>query len=446
MATIKVRRGLNSALPAGGTQAGEPRFSTDTGQLYVDNGISNVEITPNSTNVAAAGAIMDSDFGSNGVMARTASGTYASRTVTGTANEISVSNGDGVSGNPTLSLPATIDLGGKTSLEIPNSAAPTVDADGEIAVDTTVTDFSHGILKYYSTEELGVVAMPIAQFTSPTNNYVVTYDSTADEFQLKAGGSSPLTTNNDLYYYSSGNARLAGPSFPTQRLTVGVNNTLNWFRMNEIPIVIPCTFHTLLQTTSGTGSSNILTTRWGRIGREMRLGTTTTGTCSLRHMDSFSPFSEGDGSVTFKTYASFIFDVRDLSDATQEYLVQIGQHGRLSSSTAQTDGAFFLYDRATYGNANLQCITRNSSISTTTDSGVAVTADTQILLDICWSNVSGTPTNVFFYINGTLVATHTSSDNLFTGSSNVTYFALKSAGTTDRYIFGGDVFITGGQG
>lgn len=124
-----------------------------------------------------------------GLVARTASETYAQRTVTGTANEISVSNGDGVAGNPTLSLPATIDLGGKTSLEIPNSAAPTVDADGEIAVDTTVTDFSHGIIKYFSGEELGVVAMPIAQFSSPTDGYVPTYNAAADEFQLQASGS-----------------------------------------------------------------------------------------------------------------------------------------------------------------------------------------------------------------------------------------------------------------
>jgi len=81
-----------------------------------------------------------------------------------------------------------IDFGSATSFEVPNSTTPTVDATGEMAVDTSVADFSHGLIKYYSGEELGVIAMPIAQFTSPTNNYVVTYDSTADEFQLKAGG------------------------------------------------------------------------------------------------------------------------------------------------------------------------------------------------------------------------------------------------------------------
>jgi hypothetical protein len=44
-------------------------------------------------------------------------------------------------------------------------------------------------MKYYGGEETGVVAMPIAQFTSPTDGHVVTYNATNDEFELaEAGG------------------------------------------------------------------------------------------------------------------------------------------------------------------------------------------------------------------------------------------------------------------
>lgn len=49
-----------------------------------------------------------------GILARTADGTWALRTVTGTANEITVTNGNGVSGNPTLSLPTALTFTGKT--------------------------------------------------------------------------------------------------------------------------------------------------------------------------------------------------------------------------------------------------------------------------------------------------------------------------------------------
>ena len=46
--------------------------------------------------------------------ARTATDTWAVRTITGTVNELTVTNGDGVSGNPTLSIPAGLTFTGKT--------------------------------------------------------------------------------------------------------------------------------------------------------------------------------------------------------------------------------------------------------------------------------------------------------------------------------------------
>jgi hypothetical protein len=49
-----------------------------------------------------------------GLAVRTASDTWTTRAVTGTANEITVTNGDGVSGAPTLSLPTALTFTGKT--------------------------------------------------------------------------------------------------------------------------------------------------------------------------------------------------------------------------------------------------------------------------------------------------------------------------------------------
>lgn len=48
---------------------------------------------------------------STGLLARTGSGTAAARAITGTANQVTVTNGDGVSGNPTLALPQNIHTG-----------------------------------------------------------------------------------------------------------------------------------------------------------------------------------------------------------------------------------------------------------------------------------------------------------------------------------------------
>jgi hypothetical protein len=49
-----------------------------------------------------------------GVLVRTATNTWVLRTLAGTANEITVTNGDGVSGAPTLSLPTALTFTGKT--------------------------------------------------------------------------------------------------------------------------------------------------------------------------------------------------------------------------------------------------------------------------------------------------------------------------------------------
>lgn len=57
----------------------------------------------NGAAIDALGAVATS-----GGLYRTAANTYTARTITGTAGQITVTNGDGVSGAPTISLPSTI--------------------------------------------------------------------------------------------------------------------------------------------------------------------------------------------------------------------------------------------------------------------------------------------------------------------------------------------------
>jgi hypothetical protein len=65
-------------------------------------------IAVNADDVALTGqALAFHNLATNGIVARTASGAVAARTVTGTANRTSVTNGDGVSGNPTLDIAST---------------------------------------------------------------------------------------------------------------------------------------------------------------------------------------------------------------------------------------------------------------------------------------------------------------------------------------------------
>jgi hypothetical protein len=49
-------------------------------------------------------------YNTNGILTQTAADTFTGRTITGTADQITVTDGNGVSGNPTLSLPAGLVL------------------------------------------------------------------------------------------------------------------------------------------------------------------------------------------------------------------------------------------------------------------------------------------------------------------------------------------------
>jgi hypothetical protein len=167
--------------PSSGTLTNCTGLPVSTGISGLGSGVATFLATPSSANLAAA------------VTGETGSGAL----VFGT--------GPSIAG---ATLTGAIDGGGADSFELPNSAAPTVNADGEIAVDTSVSDFSHGVIKYYSGEELGVVAMPIAEFTSPTNGAVPTYNSTTDEFEMAvpsgSGGREVLSADRTYYVRADG--------------------------------------------------------------------------------------------------------------------------------------------------------------------------------------------------------------------------------------------------
>src|SRR6266496_1284252 len=121
---------------------------------------SNITIAGNST--ALGGSItldtIDNGLSSNGLIARTAANTRAARTITGTTNYLTVSNGDGVAGNPTLNIGANVvatdrantyttgaqDFSSATSLKPPTSAGATPTTEGLIAFDSTSHTLEYG--------------------------------------------------------------------------------------------------------------------------------------------------------------------------------------------------------------------------------------------------------------------------------------------------------------
>lgn len=127
-------------------------------------------------------------LGSTGYAVRTASDTWAQRTLTGTAAEITVTNGDGTVGNPVFSLPAALTFTGKTvtggtfasitltapALGTPASGVLTNCTGYPVAslanlgtgVATMLTTFSSANIISACTDETGTGALVFA--TSPT--------------------------------------------------------------------------------------------------------------------------------------------------------------------------------------------------------------------------------------------------------------------------------------
>lgn len=77
-------------------------------------------------------------LGSTGLAARTATDTWAQRTITGTANHISVTNGNGVSGNPTLDIGSSVALLDTEDQTIAGGGRVTVKDLGNLS-GTTIT-------------------------------------------------------------------------------------------------------------------------------------------------------------------------------------------------------------------------------------------------------------------------------------------------------------------
>lgn len=124
-------------------------------------------------------------------------------------------------------------------------------------------------------------------------------------------------------------------------------------------------------------------------------------------------------------YQEWLIKIPTLSSAGDRYLLSLG-FGDIFSAEFN-NGAYFYYDEST--SPNWLTKTALSSTRTMTDTGIAVLGNTWIKLRI--EHNGGT--NRLFYINGTLVATHTT--NLNSGNVYPAANMRKSAGTTSLFTY-----------
>jgi hypothetical protein len=149
---------------------------------------------------------------------------------------------------------------------------------------------------------------------------------------------------------------------------------------------------------------------------------------------SITSFYLGNGAWVYETS----INLNNLSTALERFRI-ISGFGNTSGSAVETDGVFFTYDEGgtangTAASPNWQCVTVANSVRTLTTTSTAVTNAAWIKLRI---EINAAATSAAFYVNGTLIATHTT--NIPLGSASrfvlVKQGIFKTIGITNRVMW-----------
>lgn len=163
-----------------------------------------------------------------GIAARTAASTWATRTITGTASRITITNGDGVSGNPTIDLStsyvgqATITTLGTITTGTWNGTALVTTYGG-----TGLSSYTAGDITYYAS------GTAFTKLAIGANNYVLTSSGSAPQWTANTGtgnvvrASSPSFTTTIGVGGATASASGSGISFPATQSASTDANTLD---------------------------------------------------------------------------------------------------------------------------------------------------------------------------------------------------------------------------
>lgn len=122
-------------------------------------------------------------------------------------------------GSNSPSFSGSLNIGGASSLKIPNSASPVLSSSGDIAIDTSIPNFD-GMIKYHDvTSEYTVIGLPFNNLSAVDNN-VVSYDSASSEFIMREQDATGLV--NYAISVDTSNVSTTSTSFVNTPLTISI--------------------------------------------------------------------------------------------------------------------------------------------------------------------------------------------------------------------------------
>src|SRR4249919_504847 len=185
------------------------------------------------TNVQAYDATLAAlaSFNTNGVLCQTAADTFAGRTITGTANELTVTNGDGVAGAPTLSLPSALTFTGKTITggSVTPPASPTTTSIGYLGCPQNQQDANYTTVMADAGKHLYHTSGSTHTWTIDSNANVAYPIGTILTF-INADGGGDVTiaiTSDTLRWGSSTGSR----TLPANAVASAIKTTSTTWRM-----------------------------------------------------------------------------------------------------------------------------------------------------------------------------------------------------------------------
>jgi hypothetical protein len=287
----------------------------------------------------------------------------------------------------------------------------------------------------YELDELHNVSI-----TSPANNEVLTYESSTSLWKNKtiatALGYTPENTANKQNSLAVDGT---GVKFPT----VDAVNSLSMIDKGKrmVSFFTDCLNNVAFDGITYTGSAYITgatipqrTNQQGVVALNVAAVSQTSWMLGTNGSNALAQTWFGGGVWNFETS----FNIQTLSVLAERFRV-ISGFGATSGGATETDGVFITYDEGgtangTAASPNWQCVTVANSVRTLTTTTTAVTASAWNKLRI---EINAAGTSASFYVNGTLLATHTT--NIPLGSNSrfvmVKNGLAKALGVTNRALY-----------